>query len=50
MQSLLPAAFGDSARQGPVIPMSVAATAAVLIVWTALVLLGGAWRDTTRDA
>jgi hypothetical protein len=50
MQSLLPAAFGDSARQGPVIPMSVAAAAAVLIGWTALVLLAGGRRDVTRDA
>lgn len=32
------------------IPMSLAAMAAVLIGWTAVALVAGAWRDTTRDA
>ena len=50
LQSLTPAALGDAARQGPQIGMSLAATAAVLVVWTLLALVAGAWRDTTRDA
>ncbi|HET8894341.1 MAG TPA: hypothetical protein VFM96_09625 [Gaiellaceae bacterium] len=50
MQNLAPAAFGGSIRQGPAVGMSLAATAAVLIVWTAVALALGAWRDTTRDA
>jgi ABC-type transport system involved in multi-copper enzyme maturation permease subunit len=50
MQTLQPAAFGDAARQGPLIGMSVAAIAVVLVVWTAAALVFGAWRDTTRDA
>jgi hypothetical protein len=50
MQSLAPAGFGDAVRQGPVVPMSVAATAAVLVVWTLLTLVLAARRDTTRDA
>ena len=32
------------------VPMSLAATAAVLIGWIAVALVAGAWRDTTRDA
>lgn len=50
LDSLLPTALGDSARQGPVIGMSVAAVAAVLVVWVVAALVGGAVRDTTRDA
>jgi hypothetical protein len=50
MESLAPAAFGDAVRQGPAIAMSVGATAAVLVLWTAVALAVGAWRDTTRDA
>jgi ABC-type transport system involved in multi-copper enzyme maturation permease subunit len=50
MQSLTPAGFGDAVRQGPVVPMSVAATAAVLVVWTLLALALAARRDMTRDA
>jgi hypothetical protein len=30
--------------------MSVAATAAVLVVWVAAALVVGGWRDTSRDA
>jgi ABC-type transport system involved in multi-copper enzyme maturation permease subunit len=50
LQSLQPAAFGGAARQGPPIGVSVAAAAAVLVVWTVIALVAGAWRDTTRDA
>jgi hypothetical protein len=50
LQHLAPAALGDSIQQGPVVAISIAATAAVLIVWTVLALAAGAWRDTTRDA
>jgi hypothetical protein len=50
MESLAPASFGDAVRQGPAIAMSVGATAAVLVLWTAVALAVGAWRDTTRDA
>ena len=49
MQSLAPGGFGDALRQGLVIPMPLAATATVLVVWTVLGLLAGALRDTTRD-
>jgi ABC-type transport system involved in multi-copper enzyme maturation permease subunit len=50
MQALAPAALGDTIRQGPVIPMSAAAIALVLLAWAALVVGGGAWRDVSRDA
>jgi ABC-type transport system involved in multi-copper enzyme maturation permease subunit len=50
MQSLIPAGFGDAVRQGPVLPMSVAATAAVLIIWVVVALAVAARRDATRDA
>lgn len=50
LDSLLPTAIGTAARQGPTIPMSVAATAAVLVVWTVTALVVGGWRDTSRDA
>lgn len=49
LQHLAPAALGDSVRQGPDVAMSVAAIAAVLVVWAAAALVAGAWRDTTRD-
>ena len=50
LQGLAPAGFGDAVRQGPVVAMSVGATAAVLIVWTIAALALAGWRDTTRDA
>jgi ABC-type transport system involved in multi-copper enzyme maturation permease subunit len=50
LDNLLPAALHDAARQGPRIGMSLAAIAAVLVVWTVAVLVAGAVRDTTRDA
>jgi hypothetical protein len=50
LQHLAPAGLGDAVRQGPQVGISLAATAVVLIVWTALALGIGAWRDTTRDA
>ncbi len=50
LQNLTPAALGDAAQQGPRVGMSVAAVAAVLLVWAAAAVAIGAWRDTTRDA
>jgi hypothetical protein len=50
LQHLAPAALGNSVRQGPDVPISVAAIAAVLITWTVVALVVGAWRDTRRDA
>jgi ABC-type transport system involved in multi-copper enzyme maturation permease subunit len=50
LQNLAPAALGDTVRQGPNVPMSVGAIAAVLVVWAALALAIGAWRDSRRDA
>jgi hypothetical protein len=50
LQGLTPAGLGPTALQGPTIPMSTAATAAVLIVWAAAAVVAGAWRDTRRDA
>jgi ABC-type transport system involved in multi-copper enzyme maturation permease subunit len=50
LQNLTPAALGHAARQGPIIPMSLAAIAAVLVLWTLVAVVAGAWRDTTRDA
>jgi ABC-type transport system involved in multi-copper enzyme maturation permease subunit len=50
LQALTPAGLGAAARQGPVIPMSTAAVAAVLLVWTVAALRIAAWRDVKRDA
>jgi len=50
LQALTPAALGDAAQQGPTIPMSTAAIAAVLIVWAGAGVGLGAWRDSRRDA
>jgi hypothetical protein len=50
LQYLAPVALGDSVRMMPVVPLSIGATAAVLVVWVAVAIAGGAWRDTTRDA
>jgi ABC-type transport system involved in multi-copper enzyme maturation permease subunit len=50
IQALAPAALGDTIRQGPVVPMSTAAIALVLLVWAAVVVAAGAWRDASRDA
>jgi hypothetical protein len=50
LQSLAPSALGSAARQGPSIGMSVAAIAAVLIVWAAAAILAGARRDISREA
>jgi ABC-type transport system involved in multi-copper enzyme maturation permease subunit len=50
LQELTPAALGDSARQGPDVGMTTGAIAAVLLVWTVVALILGAWRDTARDA
>jgi hypothetical protein len=50
LQDLTPSALGNAARQGPTVGMSVAAIAAVLIVWAAAVVIAGGVRDSTRDA
>lgn len=50
LQQLAPAALGDNVRMMPAVSVSVAATAAVLLVWVAVALVAGARRDTTRDA
>jgi ABC-type transport system involved in multi-copper enzyme maturation permease subunit len=50
LDALTPAGLGDSSRQGPNVPMSLAATAAVLICWAVAAVVIGGWRDTTRDA
>jgi hypothetical protein len=50
IRSLAPAGFGDSLRQPPLVSMSAAATAAVLLVWVLAALGLGGWRDATRDA
>jgi ABC-type transport system involved in multi-copper enzyme maturation permease subunit len=50
LQELTPAALGGSVRQGPDVPMSLAAIATVLVVWAVALVAAGAWRDTTRDA
>jgi hypothetical protein len=50
LQGLTPAGLGETALQGPTIPMSSAATAAVLIVWVVAAVVAGGWRDTRRDA
>ncbi len=50
LDNLIPTALHDAARQGPRLGMSVAAVAAVLVVWTVVALVAGAVRDTTRDA
>jgi ABC-type transport system involved in multi-copper enzyme maturation permease subunit len=50
VQALAPAALGDTVRQGPVIPMSTAAIALVLLVWAVVAVAAGARRDVSRDA
>jgi ABC-type transport system involved in multi-copper enzyme maturation permease subunit len=50
LDSLLPAALGDSARQGPVIAVSAVTVAVVLVTWVVATITAGALRDTTRDA
>jgi ABC-type transport system involved in multi-copper enzyme maturation permease subunit len=49
LQGLTPAALGNAAQQGPTIPMSTAAIAAVLIAWALAAVVAGAWCDTRRD-
>jgi hypothetical protein len=48
--SLAPAALGDTVGQTPYRDMALAAVVAVLLGWTVLAHVIGAWRDTTRDA
>jgi ABC-type transport system involved in multi-copper enzyme maturation permease subunit len=50
LQALSPSGLGGAARQGAAVPMSIAAVAAVLLVWTVAAVLGAGWRDTARDA
>lgn len=50
LQHLAPAGLGGSVRMMPVVPISIAATAAVLVVWAVVALAAGARRDMTRDA
>ena len=50
LQDLAPAALGDSVRQGPQVPMSLAAIAATLVAWTLTACIAGGWCDTRRDA
>ncbi|HXR12267.1 MAG TPA: hypothetical protein VN770_08230 [Gaiellaceae bacterium] len=50
MQALAPAGLGHAARQGPTVPMSIGAVAAVLIVWAVAAVALAGWRDVTRDA
>jgi hypothetical protein len=52
LQDLAPAALGGSVYMvmGPVMSISIAATAAVLMVWVTVTIAAGARRDTTRDA
>jgi hypothetical protein len=50
LQHLAPAALGGSVQMMPVVSISIAATAAVLVVWAGVAVAVGAWRDTTRDA
>ena len=50
LQALTPSALGDAARQGPAIPMSTAAVAAVLLAWAVAAIALAGWRDVTRDA
>jgi hypothetical protein len=49
LQHLAPAALGDSVRMMTVVPVSIAATAAVLVAWVVIAIAAGAWRDTKRD-
>jgi ABC-type transport system involved in multi-copper enzyme maturation permease subunit len=50
LESLAPSALGDAARQGPAIGMSIAAVAAVLLVWAVVAIAVAGWRDVKRDA
>ncbi|MGH2935712.1 MAG: ABC transporter permease [Gaiellaceae bacterium] len=50
IERLSPAALGEAARMGPRIGMSIAAVAAVLVVWTVVAIAVAGWRDATRDA
>jgi hypothetical protein len=50
LDRLAPTGLGDSARMWTFVPMSVAATAAVLVCWTVAALVAGGRRDATRDA
>jgi hypothetical protein len=50
LERLAPHALEQYMRQGGVVPMSLAAAIATLLVWTAAALALGGWRTATRDA
>jgi hypothetical protein len=50
LAGLAPDKLTEELSQGNVVPMSVSAAVAVLVVWTAVALRAGLWRDTHRDA
>ncbi len=50
LQRLEPTAFGDTIRQGPVVPMSLGAAVAVIAGWIVVWVVVGGWRTATRDA
>ncbi len=50
LQRLEPTELGDTVRQGPDVPMSLAAAVAVLLGWIVLWIAVGGWRTATRDA
>ena len=50
IESLAPAGLGGASRQGPYVPMSTAAIAAVLIVWAVVAVALAGRRDVRRDA
>jgi ABC-type transport system involved in multi-copper enzyme maturation permease subunit len=50
MENLAPTQITSSVQQGPPITISTIASITILIVWVAILLTGGAWRETTRDA
>jgi len=47
---IAPASLTQAVSQGAVVPMSIGATAAVLVAWTMLSLVLGGLRDVRRDA
>lgn len=47
LEEVMPGGMREGA---PAVPMSIAAAIAVVLAWTAVPLLAGAWRTVTRDA
>jgi ABC-type transport system involved in multi-copper enzyme maturation permease subunit len=50
LSGLAPEPLTRELSQGNLVPMSASAAVAVLVVWTAVALRAGLWRDTHRDA